>query len=379
MTEDQTVEETPLTEEDQKAAESIAQAAAIANRLIANDPRYIKLVASMLASRQLYAMCLYELERLCEDTNFRKATKQEDEPDLELPKKLPWEQLGMLKEILINSAAVQSQQPFDENALFQGMAETVFPWMQSVVALHTDLQAAQRTKEFRDREDGRVARKVAFGVKMFELPKERDCFLVARDRPIMFVGHSPVVRWLIDHISEHALEEGNGVDQIIRLNSGGKPKFNHDRIAWLHRDDWAGITADNSAFQERYKNVISHQLHDPADLLIVDDLLHSRPTPHSMVVTTQVNEAQKKFKRWAESAGCLLVGCVQLSREIRDNDLNTPDFETLRIYNTLRVVYANKVTMSGEFYYQVFVGRSEVAYVPAAEFEEYTAKKIITP
>jgi len=122
--------EAEMTEEEKTAADKMVKVALIANRLIVGDKRYGQLVASMLASRQLYAMCLYELERLCGDTDFKKATKAEGEENLEgVGKELPDEQLLMLKEVLVNSAAVQAQQPFEEPHLFKGMIETVFPWM----------------------------------------------------------------------------------------------------------------------------------------------------------------------------------------------------------------------------------------------------------
>ena len=58
--------------EESKIPEDMELVAEMANRLVSDNQEYGRLVASMLASRQLYAMCLYELERLCEETNFAK-------------------------------------------------------------------------------------------------------------------------------------------------------------------------------------------------------------------------------------------------------------------------------------------------------------------
>ena len=124
-----------LSEEQEKLVADMALPAELAQHLVMNVPEFGQLVASMLASRQLYAMCMYEMDMLCDRTDFKGMGIEEIDTaaleDFQVP---------MLKEILINSAAVQAQQPFDEKLLFNGFVKTVFPWMQNVVVDHTKQQ-----------------------------------------------------------------------------------------------------------------------------------------------------------------------------------------------------------------------------------------------
>lgn len=374
-----TVDEPQLTPEQQTVADSMTAVAAVANRLVTSDPRFGRLVASMLASRQLYAMCLYELERVCSDTNYKKATKQEGEPDLDVGEELPEDQLAMLKEILINSAAVQAQQPFDEQLLFNGFVNTVFPWMRDVVALHTDLQNKQRRKQFEEREKGRVAKKIAFNVQMFPQTEEADGFWMSREKPVLFVGDRPILLWLMDHVIENALKSGNNVEQVLRLNAGGKPKHSDSNIWYVPKNDWNAVAETNTGFQRLYQEHVMHNLVAPVDLLLVDDLCHARKDMSFASITSVANESQKKFKRWTEAAGALLVGCLPLDRQLKANELNTPEFETLRMHNTLRGVAWSPITVDGTDWVKVEVGQHEVARVPKEELEAYRKSNIVVP
>jgi hypothetical protein len=371
--------ESELSAEELEVANAMTNAAAVANRLVKQDSRYGRLVASMLASRQLYAMCLYELERVCGDTDFKKATKVEGEEDLAVDKELPDDQLAMLKEILINSAAVQAQQPFDENLLFNGMVNTVFPWMRDVVSLHNSLQNQQRKTEFLQREEERIAKPIAFNVQFFPSAEESDGFWLHRQKPVLFVGNRSVLLWLLDHITENALKQNNNVDQILRLKTGGKPKHSDPRIWYVPKNDWNAIAETNTAFQRLYEQNVMSNLIAPVDLLIVDDLVHARNDLTFASVTTRANESQKKFKRWAEAAGCLLVGCLPLDRDLKANELNMPEFETLRMHNVLRGVSAEKIQVDGQEWCKISVGQHEVARFPSEELDAYKESKIIQP
>jgi hypothetical protein len=369
-----------LTAEQQEIAEAMTAVAAIANRLVANDTRYGRLIASMLASRQLYAMCLYELERVCADTNFKKATEQEDEPDLEgVDKELPEAQLAMLKEILINSAAVQAQQPFDEQLLFNGFVNTVFPWMKDVVSLHTEMQNKERKRQFMEKEKERVVKKIAFNIQMFPQTEESDGFWLDRGKPVLFVGDRAVLLWLMDHVIENAVKVGNNVEQILRLHAGGKPKHTDSQVWYLPKDDWSAVAETNTAFQRVYQEHVMHNLAAPVDLMLVDDLCHARKDMSYASITSIANESQKKFKCWAEAAGALLVGCLPLDRSLKANELNTTEFETLRMHNTLRGVASSPITVDGTDWVKIEVGQHEVARLPKEELEAYRKSNIVIP
>lgn len=340
--------------------------ALVANRLVEVDVQYSRLVSSMLASRQLYAMCLYELERLCEETDFKRATKAEGKENIAVGKTLTEEQALMLKEILINAAAMQAQQPFEENQLFDGMIKVVFPWMRDVVAKHNEAQAKAQKEAFNEVEKARVALPVGLNLPVLaDKPEE----LLDRKTPVLLVGEAKFVNYLLESRLSNASEGQNNVRQIIRLTTAEQPKEDTDKICFLSKPLWEDCTASNDAFQRVYSNHILPKLNNPADLLVVDDLRHARLGLDFSSMTTVVNEAQKRLKRWAEKAGCLLVGCLPLNRQLKANELNLPEYETLRIHNLLRGVAGESVTIDGVDHYRIFVGQHVVCCVPAVEVD----------
>ena len=372
--------EAHMTDAEKESAKLMVEVAAIANRLIVGDKRYGQLVASMLASRQLYAMCMQELERLCADTNFKKATKVKDEPNLEgVGPELNDSQLMMLKEILVNSAAVQAQQPFQEAALFKGMVETVFPWMQETVKVHNTKEREQLREEFMASEAVRATLPVSFDVQIFPQTEEDTGFWIKRHKPLLFVGERKALRWLVDHILESSIKQGNNVDQVVRLNSGGKPKHNEDpRLVNVAKDDWAGAAASNDAFKRQYEKLILSQLVAPVDLLIVDDLVHASGDRDSLFPATSLaNGAISKLKRWSEASNSLLISCLPLDRGLMRDELNSPSYETLRTHNVLRGVVAEDITVASEQWCKISVGLHEVARFPIEELDAYKESKII--
>lgn len=356
-------EEQPVTEEQSNDMELMAL---VANRLVEVDLQYSRLVSSMLASRQLYAMCLYELERLCEETDFKRATKAEGKDNLAVGKTLTEAQALMLKEILINAAAMQAQQPFEENQLFEGMVKTVFPWMRDVVAKHNEAQAKAQKEAFNEAEKARVALPVGINLPILaDKPEE----LLDRRTPILLVGESKFVNYLIEFRLSEVTDGETNVRQAIRLASTETPKEDTAKICFLKKSLWEDCTSSNDAFQRVYSNHILPKLNNSADVLIVDDLRNARLGLDFSSLTTVANEAQKRLKRWAEKAGCLLVGCLPLNRQLKAKELNLPEYETLRVHNILRGVAGEKVTIEGVEHYRIFVGQHEACCVPASEVD----------
>jgi hypothetical protein len=363
--------------EESKIPEDMDLVAEMANRLVSDNQEYGRLVASMLASRQLYAMCLYELERLCEETNFKKATKVKDKDNLDVGAKLTESQMLMLKEVLINSAAVQAQQPFEEQHLFTGMLNTVFPWMRDVVTKHNDLQNKLQKEKFEEAEKERIEKDLVLRVPLLQDADEA----LSRKKPVMLIGERHLLNWLCGHLSESAMQEGSNVHQIIRLNASDKAVSTKPGVFELPATAWDKCAASNESFQRVYEQIIGSNLTNPADLLIVDDLFRCVEqmliASVQMSITSGVNEAQKRFKRWTEKAGCLLIGCVPLDRKLRDKELNTPEYETLRMHNILKGVASENTTEDGVEYVKIFVGQHEVGRVSADELETYKESKII--
>ncbi len=133
----------PVKEVDPQFVNDIELVADVANHLARNNLDFKQVIASMLAARQLYGMCLFELDWLCHYTDFSKIY---DDQATVAAEAMTAQQQVMFKEVLISAAAMQAQQPFDEKVLFDGMTNTVFPWMQTIVAKHSAWQNAEKEK-----------------------------------------------------------------------------------------------------------------------------------------------------------------------------------------------------------------------------------------
>jgi hypothetical protein len=365
--------------EAERIALAMEETAAIANRLVEGQSEFGRLVGSMLASRQLYAMCLYELDRLCDETDFKKATKAEGKDNLKMEKELPAERKAMLKEVLINAAAIQAQKPFDENQLFQGMANTVIPWMQSTVVRHNELQRDQQKQAFEAAEVERVATPISLSIQIEEPSDSNSGFYLDRKQSVCFVGEDKVLYWLMDRIAEQSTgyAESN-IKQVLRLYSApGKPGVASNQVWNIPKDDWKEVAGTNNAFQRLYEAKALPSLSEPVDLLIVDDLSHASQGLSVSSLTTRANEAQRKFKKWSEKAGCLLVGCIALPRPLKANELLIPEYETLKMHNVLRGVAAEPVEVGGVPHYKVLIGKYEYAVVPATHIDEYQPSNIV--
>jgi len=365
-----------LDEDQQKLVDDMVLPAELAQHLVVNDPTFGQIVASMLASRQLYAMCMYELDMVCDKTDFKgmevEGVDTASIEDFQVP---------MLKEILINSAAVQAQQPFDEKLLFNGFVKTVFPWMQKVVIEHTKQQEETNKKAFDEMNAKRIVTSLKLGVQWFPESVTDSGAEISRNKPIMLVGLEPAVRWVLDKITEAALEDGSNVNQTLRLNSGGKPKHSDSRVWYVPKGEWENVANTNTEFGRMYAKNVADSLTDPVDLLIVDDLRHATPSSDFSSMQNVANEGQKKLKKWADKLGCLLIGCVGLPRDLQPNELNRTEFETLRVHNILRAVEAKKMPeVAGESpMYEITIGTQRYGEATQEELDSYAPKTIIEP
>lgn len=367
-----------LDEEQQKLVEDMTLPAELAQHLVMNDPKFGQVVASMLASRQLYAMCMHEMEMLCEKTDFKEMKKEvegvENIQDFQIP---------MLKEILINSAAVQAQQPFDEKLLFNGFVKTVFPWMQQIVVEHTKQQEEANKKAFEEMNAKRIVTPLKLGIQWNpdEVVSDTPPDEIHRGKPVLLIGPERFVRWILDGIVEAALKDDSNVNQTLWLNSGGKPKHSSPKVWYVPKGEWKDVAKTNTEFGRMYARNVADNLIDPVDLLIVDDLRHAAPGNDFSSMHSIANEGQKKLKKWADQLGCLLIGCVGLPRDLQPNELNRPEFETLRVHNILRAVEAKKLPEVNDcpVSYEVTIGTHKFGEVTEDELAAYTPKTIIEP
>lgn len=349
-------------ERDISSMDLVAQ---IANDLVEKNQDFGQLVASMLASRQLYAMCLYEMEWLMKDNS---AVELDDN------------QRVLLKEILINAAAVQAQQPFDEKALFVGMTKVVFPWMTRVVQKHTTWQNEERKKQFEEREQVRIQTKIDLGIAIYgdaEVLKAGEPTRLDRNKSLLFVGETRVLNWLAHRIASNTVADGSGAESIVRLTKHA-PKVNDPRLICVPENVWKNCAATNTSFHKVYADFIMSQLTNPVDLVIVDNILQTMQGMAFIPSTTIANEAQHRLKKWAEMAGALLVSFLPIERKLKANELNTPEYETLRLHNVLRAVVAEEIK-ADEKSYRILVGQQEVATVTEQELETHEPRNIVLP
>lgn len=349
-----TVESEAAVEIDQ-LKQDMEKVAAVANRLVAEDSNFAQLIASMLAARQLYAMCMYELEWLVREGDWQ-AKKV---PELSDHNKV------MLKEILINAAAVQAQQPFDENVLFRGMKQTVFPWMERVVGKHSEYQNKERRRLFEEQEKIRVETPIDLGLAIAEAPLDRQM-------PVLLVGEAHLLSFLFDRLIENLPDT---VKQAVQLVEG-KPKASAPRSVLVPLDAWKGCARSNNGFQRVYETFVLPVLSNPVDLLLVHNLLPAYTGMDFASITTRANEAQYKLKKWTNAAGALLVSGLPLDRALKANELNLPEYETLRVHNVLRGVSAVPTDSPDQL--EIHVGAQIVATVSAEELNSYKKSSIVT-
>jgi len=321
--------------------------AELANKLVTSDPDFGQLVASMLASRQLYAMCVYELEWLLRE----EAGKPKAKPELTSPQKV------MLKEVLINAAAVQAQQPFEEQVLFDGMKQIVFPWMERVVVNHSRYQNSERKKIFEAQEKVRVETSIELGFKISDLP-------LNRQSSVLLVGEAPVVNYVLRGIIDHAIDSYGTVKQIVELVECQSLRSD-SRVVSVPVSEWKGCAGSNNGFQKVYEAFVATQLSNPVDLLVVHNLLPAQKGLEHTSLATRANESQFKFKRWANAAGALLVSGLPLDRQLRANELHSTEYETLRVHNVIRGVTAVPVPNSDDV--EIVVGTVVATRIPRSE------------
>lgn len=347
--------------------------AQLATRLVQHNPQFGSLVASMLAARQLYAMTLYEMELLCSESDFRKASKVEGMDNLDVPKELDDKQLIMLKEILINSAAVTAQNPFDENQLFEGMVNTVFPWMRDVVAKHNEAQAKIRKESFEAAEQERAASPVVLNIPALQdtAPSSFD-----RSTSLLLIGEEAAVKWVTNRCKESRTEEGSNVKQVLHLTENSSEVS--ENYVSLPREIWQDCAMSNESFQRLYETHVMDKLNNPVDLLIVDDVTATKLGIDSLPMASQVNEAQRRLKNWAKKSNCFLVGCVPLNRQLKDKELFSSEYETLRFHNIVKGVVSNKSTVDGVDSYDIYIGINKAGCVPCEEVDSLKISRIIT-
>lgn len=298
--------------------EEKTQVIALAQELIKDNVEFRQVVGTMVASRQLYAMAVRELELLVGD----------------LPED---KQHELLEECLIQSAGHQAAKQFEENDLYVGFQETVYPWMLRVVDKHNRLEKTQRQQDAEAWESARRLRPLPLGIEYD--PEFKDC--LPRDRALVLVGWGPVVRYVLDKMVTAVLaaRHPEQVFYAIRLHTHA-PTNTKGSVHRLSPDVWDNCTASNTSWPLLFQKHLLPLLDAPIDLLVCDDLRHAAPklSGTKATATRGGNHAHKKLRDWCKKVGAGMLFGIQL--DDRDPpDLAKPEWEQLRAYATLRPVW----------------------------------------
>jgi len=333
------------------------EVAAIARELMSKNARMSQCVGTMVAARQLYAVCCNDLDR--QITKLPEAQQHE-----------------LLAECLVQAATHQAAKEFDENDLFMGFQETVWPWMQATIALHNAEEKVERSKELDELESLRRHRKIPLGIKYDpDLGDE-----LRRNDSLVLVGWEPAVRYLIDTIMTNVLTARvpEQLFHIIRLMKAAPTKAEAQRqLTRLGGKDWKNCCKSSTSWPKLFQGRLLDQLSDPLDLLIVDDLAHAYEGLSISGESRNAGEAHKRLRQWSTKMGCGLLGGVPLlSKEIPD--LSGAGWHNLRIFSTLRSVWIEE--QSDPLYYTLRIGRD--AYrenVLKGTLDNYGGSNLILP
>ena len=330
----------------------------LAQELVVSDQGLRQLVGSMVASRQLYAMAIHDL-----DLRF--------ESDKDLYSKVAEEDRAPLKEIFISSAATQASHPFEENDLLAGFHNTVIPWMKEVSSLHTEEESRLLKEEYEESEKVRRSENVSLGLGL--IPEDED--ELDRERSLVLVGWAPALAYLVGKVIDHSLSKALDFNQVVHLAKTSRKSPDH-RLLEIGGKAWENCAKSNSSwgkiFTEKYLDKVS----GPVDLFIVSDLSATATGSTFQSVASICSSSQYRLRKWATSMGAAMIGCIPFPDQ-KLVDLNTPDWEKLRMFSRLRFVSA--VTRP-DGNYDILVGRTaNIENVPKADVEAYIQSDIIKP
>jgi hypothetical protein len=355
------VEETEAPEEIDKPTTQLV--AELAQRLIAGNKGIQQCVGTMIASRQLYAMAVKDLELQVRDL------PEEDSHEL-------------LEECLIQAAGAQAAKPFDENALYVGFQETVYPWMIKTVKRHNEEEEREHKQEMDDLENARRARPLPVGIN-FD-PELEDA--LPRERGLVLVGWEPALRWVMDQMVTNVLatRDREQLFFVIRLMEAVNKDEEIDekvqrQLFRLGGKFWKNCCKSNKSWPILFQTKILEHLTDPPDLLVCDNLCSATENIIGAGRSSRAaGHAHKKFRDWCLKAGCGFLGGVPQESKDPPN-LGGPEWEQLRTWSCLRPVWV-KDSENQVQSYNVCIGRDTViATVPKSTLDSQGSGKIILP
>lgn len=330
----------------------------MAQELVVSDKGIRQIVGAMVASRQLYAMALHDLDYRLESGRGKYESIAEED-------KSP------IKEIFVSSAATQASHPFEEFDLLSGFRDTVIPWMEEVSATHTEAESLLVAQEHEAAEQVRRAKNVSLGLGL--RPEEEDS--LDRERSLVLVGWGPALEYLSSRIIEHSLSTELDFNQIIHLTKTATKSEDH-RLLEIGGKAWENCAKSNASWNKMFVSQYLDKLSAPLDLFVVSDLSVTNDGHSFQSAASLSAEAQKRLRKWATGMGCAMVGCIPVPTK-KPVDLNTPDWEKLRMFTRLRSV---TVDTRDDGNYDISVGRvGRIENVPKEDIDKFDKSDIIQP
>tara|TARA_B100000745_G_scaffold274947_1_gene204166 strand:- start:5170 stop:6306 length:1137 start_codon:yes stop_codon:yes gene_type:complete len=349
-----------VAEKSKEAAELEDRFTALSDRaqgLVVSDQGLRQLVGAMVASRQLYAMAIHDLDARL-DSEKMPYTDISDEDR------------SPLKEIFISSAATQAAHPFEEGDLLSGFRDTVIPWMETVSAAHTAEEARALKEDYEASEAERRAKDVVLGLDL--RPAEEE--FLDRERSLVLVGWGPALAYLSGKIIANSLTNVLDFNQVLHLAKSPSKQGDH-RLLEIGGKAWENCAKSNNSWNKLFATSYLEKLSAPLDLFIVSDLSATNVGNTFQHEASRGAEAQKRLRKWATIMGAAMIGCMP-QETMKGIDLNTPTWEKLRMFTRLRAVDV-KTRDDGD--YDITVGRHVLHKVAKSEVDIFNPSDIITP
>tara|TARA_R110002020_G_scaffold276042_2_gene491251 strand:- start:15747 stop:16913 length:1167 start_codon:yes stop_codon:yes gene_type:complete len=365
------VEKAEITKEQQAHMDRWQALSEKAQGLLLSNEGLRQVVGAMLASRQLYAMALHDM-----DVRVDALEVDEEERD-------------QLREIFISSAASQAANPFREQELFQGMEETVMPWMKDVAEEHNTIEERMQREEIQTAEKERREKNINIGITYTQAESSEDDLADAefegtkelnRVRTLVLAGWKPAVLWTINHVLEYATSPEAFASSlapkqtVVLTREGGGHK--DPRVMTVGEKGWEDCARSNDSWRRTFQETYLDKLHEPLDLFVVTDLSHARKGHSFQSDIAKAADAQKKLRKWSTTMGAAFVGGVLLDSK-KLPDFNTPIWEQFRLFTYLRGV-AVEERENGN--YDIIVGRHHrIVDVAKGEIDAFSSSDIIIP
>jgi hypothetical protein len=324
------------------------KAASDAKELVENHKDFSMAVQVMVGARQTYAAAVNELERLFANI-----------PDDEKPH-------PETIEVLIQSAAYQGSQPFDERDLFVGLEKTIQPWLKRMAMEHEREDHSRKLKAEKEQDDRRRAVPVDIG---FSVERNGDK-VITRDKPIVLIGYRPAIMYLLDKAVAAALSSVNGPKQFqvmrmtnaeIVLASEAQPS-----LVKSARSKWEGVGKSNDRTKLMFAGA-NKSLNRLVDLVVCDELPAVCDPKHDRAHSVSCAEGCKRLMDSCKITGAALVAGICLP-SMAIPDLSHPEWERLRTHSILRPV---QVSESDDGKRTITVGKDADEFVVDSEILDW--------